>query len=259
MDSMCIKSDLACQVLTCWVSHFSCELVTWGVSAGSGPEGFEAVVALKPLTVLQGFSMTRDESTLAVFRAFDRVLTSLVSKPIWQNQELKVGFWISGGPGIHVHDKAFPDLDRLRSLIMDFRQLLNQKDLSNFIRTCKEVCRNQVRDGWSADEVATVKEARKQFNKALDQKAEYFRAGPKQQKPTARMLLDDWMFGEWFHGDEERRRRRMNYELINGDDLSLGLIIPAVHDAIRAAIRVHAVIKMRFGSALETMPSAELD
>lgn len=194
--------------------------------------------------------MTPDETTLKSFRAFHRVVTSLASTPLWQKDELTASFLLSGGPGLHVHRRDFPDLERFRSLMMDFRQLLNNDDLSNINRTCNLIFKHRAHDGWSDEQLATVADARKRFNEALDQEADFWTGGEGQPGPKVRTLLEDWISGDWFHPDEERRQRRLSYELSSEHDLSLALVIPAVREAVRAAIQLDSVIKSRFAFLL---------
>ena len=119
--------------------------------------------------------MTLDAETLKHFRAFHKAVTSMEATALWKNNDLRVGLFMSAGPGLHVHTKDLPDLERFRSLMLDFRQLLNN-DLTNFNRSFNQILRNRVRDAWSDEEIERAKQARERFNAALDQPAECTRS-----------------------------------------------------------------------------------
>lgn len=68
-------------------------------------------------------------------------------------------------------------------------------------------------------------------------------------RPTVRSLLDGWVNGEWFHGDDDKREERLRYELDPKVNLSLALIIPAVRVALTAAIAICGVIARQLGTA----------
>jgi hypothetical protein len=176
------------------------------------------------------------------FRAFHRVLVSIASTDLWRNDELRAGFALSFGPGIRVHSKDWPDLAKFRSLMMDFRQLLGNDESSNVNRVCNLVFKNRESDGWSEQEADRIAAARRRFTEALERPADYYSVPQGTARPTIRRLLDGWINGEWFHGDEDKREERIQRELDPLEDLSLALIIPAVREAILAAIDIDEVI-----------------
>lgn len=133
---------------------------------------------------------------------------------------------------------------------MDFRQLVSNDDPSSLNRVFK----HRDTDGWSQQETDRVAEAKRRFNEALDQPADFYSAPPGAPGPTVRQLLDGWINGEWFHGDEDKREERIQYELDPQENLSLALIIPAVRVAIsrrlksmRYSPRDYSAVRLRLG------------
>ena len=176
------------------------------------------------------------------FRAFHRVVSSITSTDLWRNDELRAGFAVSFGPGVHVHSKDWPDLAKFRSVMMDFRQLVSNDDSSSLNRVCNLVFRHRDADGWSQEETDKIAAAKRRFNEALDQPADFYSEPAGAPRPTVRRLLDGWINGEWFHGDEDKREERIQYELEPQENLSLALIIPAVRLAISAAAEIDEVL-----------------
>lgn len=194
--------------------------------------------------------MSLDGPSRRSFRAFHRVVMAMASTTLWRNDELHVNLALSGGDGILVHRKDFPDFERFRSLMLDFRQLLNNDDSSNLNRTHNLVHQNRASHGWTTQELYRVSDARRRFSEALDQDADFYTVVSGEGPPSVRDLLADWISGEWFHGDEDRRARRLAFEFSREDDLSLSVVIPAVRVAIAAAIDLDAVIAGRFADDL---------
>jgi len=176
------------------------------------------------------------------FRAFHRVVSSITSTDLWRNDELRAGFAVSFGPGTHVHSKEWPDIAKFRSLMMDFRQLVSNDDPSSLNRVCNLVFEHRHADGWSQEETQRIAAARRRFNEALDQPADFYSEPMGSTRPTIRRLLDGWINGEWFHGDEDKREERIRYELDPQENLSLALIIPAVRVAVSAAIDIDELL-----------------
>ena len=185
-----------------------------------------------------------NEEAERAFRAFHRVVSSITSTDLWRNDELRAGFAVSFGPDALVHSD-WPDLAKFRSLMMDFRQLLSNDDPSSLNRVCNLVFRHCQTDGWSPEETDAIAAAKKRFNEALDQPADFYSAPIGTARPTVRRLLGGWINGEWFHGDDDKREERMQYELDPQENLSLALVIPAVRAAISAAVDIDQVLTTR--------------
>lgn len=184
-----------------------------------------------------------DHDALKSFRAFHRTLSSITETELWRNNGLTAGFFASFGPGIRVHRKDWPALTELRSLAMDFRKLIANDELSNLNLVHNLAFKNKATAGWSPQDLAAIADARSRFNGALDQRADYYSAPEGADEPTVRLLLDGWFNGDWFHGDEHKRAVRTQYELAEGEDLSLALIIPAMRVAVEAAIALDAALR----------------
>lgn len=195
--------------------------------------------------------MALDSQSLARFRAFHAAVEAITSTALWKDDELRSGVVLGFGPGIHVHRKDLPDLERFRSLMLDFRQLIAHKDAANLKRITNLVSAGRDSDGWHADELAVVAEARERFDAALDQLADMYSVPtPDAPRPAVRQLLEDWINGDWFHRDQVRRQRRKSYEFSADGDLSLLMIVPAVREAIKAAIEIDEVLVRHLGAVL---------
>jgi hypothetical protein len=177
---------------------------------------------------------------LRSIRAFHEAVQTMSSTSLWRQDELRVGLAMSFGPGARVHTKDLPDLDRFRSLMLDFRQLISNDDAANLNRLCN--CAFKARPEWADDKLTAIAAARRRFNEALDQTADMYSQPDGAAAPTVRLLLEDWISGEWFHRDEERRARRIGYEFVPKEDLSLVVIVPAVREAIAAAIELDSIV-----------------
>jgi hypothetical protein len=178
-------------------------------------------------------------------RAFHRVVSSIIATDLWRNDELRAGLAVSFGPGTHVHSKDWPDIAKFRSLMMDFRQLVSNDDASSLNRVCNLVFKHRQADAWSQEDTERIAAAKRRFNEALDQPADFYSEPAGSSRPTVRRFLDGWINGEWFHGDEGKREERIRYELDPQEDLSLALIIPAVRVAISAALEIDEVLTTR--------------
>ena len=185
--------------------------------------------------------MALNPSDLAFLRAFHTAVVAMSQASIWSGDELKAGFFMTAGGGLHVHEKHLPDMQRFRSLMLDFRQLISNDDDANVNRLCNAVAKSEE---WTEQERKAVVNARQRFNKALDQPATMYRQS-NGVRPTARQLLEDWISGDWFHRDAARHERRSQREIVENENLSLVVIVPAVREAIQAAIDLDHVIATR--------------
>ena len=129
------------------------------------------------------------------------------------------------------------------------RELLSNDDPSSLNRVCNLVFKYRQADGRSDGEADAIAAARKRFNEALDQPADFYSAPEGASRPTVRRLLDGWINGEWFHGDDDKREERIQYELDPQENLSLALVIPAVRVAISAAAEIDHLLTTKLQRA----------
>ena len=178
------------------------------------------------------------------YQAFDRVVSSLVSNSLWRKDELRAGFGLGFGPGVHIHEKTLPDVERLRSLMLDFRKLIS-KDPISLNAVANRVLKPGGQPSLSDTQREALLGAKRRFNQVLDAEAEFYRGD---QPPTVRSVLNDWINGDWFHEEDAKRERRRGQEILEDEDLSLVMIVSAVRQAIPAAVEVRDLIANQRGN-----------
>jgi hypothetical protein len=169
----------------------------------------------------------------ADYGAFHRVVAALRAHSLVRDDPLRAGLAASFGPRLHVHRNDLPDMDKLRSLMLDFRKLVAEKEPSNLNAVHNLAC-GADRGRWSAAQLSKVQTARAKFRAVFDQPADMYRI-TSEKGPTVQDILDDWINGDWFHQDDERRAAREAYEIAGDYPLSLHLLVPALKVAIEAA------------------------
>jgi len=168
-----------------------------------------------------------------VLDAFRRVVAALRDSTLWKNDELRAGFAISAGPGVHVHERQFPDLERLRSLMLDFRKLIAEGEPTNINAVANRLHRQR------HPNTDAILAAKARFNELLDIPMP-FSSGDR--RPSVRQHLLDWINGDWFHSEPEARDRRLGLEIVRGYDLSLAPVIASVREAIAAALELERLV-----------------
>jgi hypothetical protein len=126
------------------------------------------------------------------YKTFHRVVSAIRSNSLVQNDQLRTGLFFSVGPGIKVHSNDVPDLEKLRSLVLDFRKLIADREPS-FLNRIHNLA---MQDPSLTDEQRDrVKAARAKFHAELDRQVDMWTELPGQPRPTIRRVLDDWING----------------------------------------------------------------